>query len=341
MKILKIIPLIVLSLIIFQNCSKDRFADQEIKETVENDTTSIDSLIIDKFFFSSSETAALFDKLKKEPSLSQITNSGNLPFIGSEGTKAWIYSNNLLDENNNPVSYPYQIEILELFSPKDMILYNVPTVSNGEPLVSGGEFRIRAYKDGKRLKANPNNNIYIEVPTKTTPDNNMGLFFGTETNNSVTWTQTDPLVLINPNDSLQGGGDSSRTNFVSINRDSYGVNTNQLNWINCDYFSRNLIGQPKTSITFISSDTAKPIESIVKYIYLPELNSIMNAYDTASGEIVIGLEAVVVALAADTKGTPYFFLSEKFKITAGQQVEINVEKATDESIKVALDGLGL
>ncbi len=56
--------------------------------------------------------------------------------------------------------------------------------------------------------------------------------------------------------------------------------------------------------------------------------------------VVIGLEAIVVALAADTKGNPYFFLGEKFNIVDNQQVEINVEKATDESIKLALDGLG-
>lgn len=336
MKLFQTLALTILTLALFQQCSKDRFADQEIKEVVENDTTSTDTLIIDQIIFSSGETAALFDKLKKEPTLSEISNSGNLPFIGPEGTKAWIYSENLLDENNNPVSYPYQIEILELYSPKDMILYNVPTVSNGEALVSGGEFRIRAFKDGKRLKANPNINIEITVPTAE-PDFNMGLFFGTETNNSVNWQQAEQITLTNPNDSTQGNRIDT-SNFVTINKDSYGVNTNQLNWINCDYFYSN--NGPKTPITFISNDTTKPIESIIKYIYLPELNSIMNAYGTTSGEIVIGLEAIVVALAADTKGDAYFFLSEKFIIADNQQVDIIVEKATDESIKTALDGLG-
>lgn len=328
-----ILSAILSSSIFFTNCSKDRNTEKEL-ELEETTTETPEDKEEPKIttVFSKSSADNTIARLAKKSSSKKASSYSDLPIKGSEGTEIWAYNYLFVDKNGRGVSYPIDFEILELYTPKDMILNNVPTTSNGEILVSGGEFKITATKNGEEVFLA--SEITINVPT-TAPDNNMQLFLGTETNGTVNWNAGPTFVQTI--DSLLG---STQTPTLTVLKDSYSILTKNLNWINCDYFYRNMIGAPKTTITFTTTTEGLDINNLAKYVYLPEINSVIGVYGEKSAEIPTGLKAQVVCLTADTDSNAWAYISKEFTITADHKIDFEVTKMSDSELLEALDLLG-
>jgi mono/diheme cytochrome c family protein len=151
--------------------------------------------------------------------------SHNLPELNEQGTKQWsdadkylpgqiftlntnqdtviqtkggmviaVPANCFLDDDGKPVSGPVELEIKEALDAASMMQAGLSTKSGSDLLESAGMFYLNGRKDGKSLKINPNNGIYVRVPADTIK-NGMQAFEGKRMpDGSIDWVNPKPLV---------------------------------------------------------------------------------------------------------------------------------------------------
>ncbi len=105
-----------------------------------------------------------------------------------------VPANCFLDENGNPVTGPIDLEVKEALDPASMMKAGLSTKSGGNLLETAGMFYINSRKDGKSLRINPNNGIYVHVPSDTVKSG-MQVFQGKRMpNGTIDWMNPKPLV---------------------------------------------------------------------------------------------------------------------------------------------------
>jgi outer membrane protein assembly factor BamB len=317
---MKKINLLILSIVLLAiACSKDR-SILLVEETTPTPVKPKDNFV--------AINNTTFDKLGTQPEKKTIKSDNDLPFVGKQGTQVWLFTRDLKLPNGAAVTYPFDIEMLELFTPKDMILHQMPTVSNGRLLTTAGEILIRAYKDGKELSIRQFNSTTIIVPAKSgRVDGFMGLFYGEETKDGiVNWVPAD--TVSRPN---QGGGNGGS---IFGEKDSYSIFPSRIGWINCDKFYN--FTEAKTSVTFTSESPA--IEKILIFLYFPDLQSVMQVYRGVSGEVPVGRYVKIIAYAVTEKEEYFSFFSEA-TVQDKQKVEIKLNPTTKEALIKYLETL--
>lgn len=268
---------------------------------------------------------ATLAKLGSQTEKKTIKSDSDLPFTGSQGTEVWIYPRNLRMPDGSAVTYPIEIEMLELFTPKDMILHQMPTVSRGRLLTTAGEMNIRAYKDGKELTLDRYNSTQIVVPAKGELDNDMWLFYGEPTdlegNEFIDWYVAD-------SSKREDGG------RLFPRKEDYVIFPSRIGWINCDRFYN--FKEAKTVVTFSSENP--PVENILIYLYFPDIKSLMQVYKDTSGEVPVGQTVKVVAVGI-TKNEEYRTFYQEIVVQDKQKVEIKLTPTTKEAFLQHLDTL--
>jgi hypothetical protein len=116
----------------------------------------------------------VMESLNKSTEKFTINSQTDLPYTTKKGTKIWIYDYNLKTTNGQAVKYPFDLEIIELYTLKDMVIYNKPTMANEQLLSTDGAFYIKAFQNKKELKMGEYPRI--DMPSKQT-DNAMTLFY--------------------------------------------------------------------------------------------------------------------------------------------------------------------
>jgi len=107
----------------------------------------------------------------------EINTNKEAVVLGDKGTLLAFPRHCFVDENGKKVKGKVNIELKEVFSLADILLSNVPTISDGRILETNGAFYINAYQDGKELEIADGKSIYVEIPTDNKL-NNMMLFTG-------------------------------------------------------------------------------------------------------------------------------------------------------------------
>lgn len=191
-----------------------------------------------------------------------ISSEINQTITGNKGTIITFSANSFETMTGGPVTGNVQVELIEIFNKKDMILMNVPTMGNTAtgtaPLISGGEFRIKVRQNGQELRLKSGMSYTVIAPAANGFDSNMQIFYGEEENDTVTWNQADSSAI-------WGQGNQYYALFDS------------LNWVNLDYFMNS--GGPQTLVRaqlpsgfnnqncslFISVDGTNTIASVWNY----------------------------------------------------------------------------
>ncbi|MNJ85903.1 hypothetical protein D3C87_33840 [compost metagenome] len=189
---------------------------------------------------------------------------------GSKGTVIHFNANSFVTSSGTPVTGNVQIELIEIYDKKDMILLNkqtMGTVWNGlSPLISGGQFNIVAKQNGQKLKLANGMSYSINAPAPNGTTNEMGLFYGTITNDQLTWSQ----------------GDSS---FVDISQNGYSLFCDSLNWVNLDYFMNNTGPQSKLNVQIPSGISSAETRVFVS---VDGSNTLAGIYQFDSGVFTSG-----------------------------------------------------
>lgn len=285
---------LVLVLILSQ-CSKERL---EEKEPELNKYGSLD---------------AFYTTYRPAEQTFTINRNGKGPIIGKHGTKMWVDSTIFMYSNGTDITYPFTIRLLELYSPKDMILYNMPTVSGGQLLVTGGEIRVRAFKDADELVLKPGK-VYPTYFPGPAADPKMEIFYGKQLGSLVDWTNAPSTT-------------------VTVDSGYYKALLPKIGWINCDYFYNY---SSKTTIAF--SSKTDDLTNVAKFLYFDGIKSLMQVYGNTSGEIPVGTSVKIICFAANDQGK-LFYYSKSMTTGASNPLEIELTEVSESNLIAHLAGL--
>lgn len=141
----------------------------------------------------------VYEDLSVRPKTLTIDASTTTSFYGNSGTRYTIYAHSLAYPDGTPVTGQVQVVVTEWLERGDMIFSKMLPVSNGQPLVSGGEIDIKITQNGQSLHLKGNSQFRADVPQGGAADPDMELFWGgtADSGSGVNWTraQLDSIEL--------------------------------------------------------------------------------------------------------------------------------------------------
>ena len=321
---------IVTFVLIVLACSKDRsiLLPKEVLPPVK-EVKPVEKTIKD-FTFDGKDAQTFLSKLANKSEIKTIKSQSDLPFVAKNGTKIWIYANDLIFPDGSRVTYPFDLEVLELLTPKDMILNQKPTVSQGRLLTTGGELFIKATKLGKDLGLAFFNSTDIIIPAKNTEEG-MSLFYGETTSGFLDWYQEKERPR-QPQGTFSPTGVMTRVD--SLKQKSYVIFPTQIGWINVDKFAS--FQGAKTKIKFTSA--YPEVKNIQTFLFFPDLKSVMQVYGEMSGDIPTGQLVKVISVAV-TKEEQVFSFVKDINVVDNQTVNIELKPTTQKELNDYLQTL--
>lgn len=249
-----------------------------------------------------------------------IDSSGSGPIIGNQGTKIWTGKQCLMLPTGDSVIWPFKIKLVELYTPKDMIYYRMPTVASGNILETDGEIRLRAFKGTTELVIKPGGcGVQIEMPNAA-PKSYMRVHYGFSTSD---WTD-NPASL---------GVVTSLNPVFSATSYGYLNLIAKLGWINCGINA----GSPTSSnLTF--SSTVDDLTNVAIFVYVSGKKTVMQVSSLTSGQIPNGSNIKIVAIGLDGGGQLFSF-NQNLTITANTPIDVTMTATTDASLTSLLNSL--
>lgn len=198
-------------------------------------------------------------------------NSSTLSTVtGSKGTVLTFQPHSFVTLSGTPVSGNIQIELVEIYSKKDMILMNKQTMGRTwdglSILESGGEFNIVATQNGQKLKLAPGMSYQLDAPAPNGTNSQMRLFYGNETEGELSWTQADSAL-------------------IDITQNGYSVFSDSLNWTNLDYFMNTPGPQSKIRVQLPAGATT---ENTRVFVSVDGVNALAGVYHAENGMLTSG-----------------------------------------------------
>lgn len=251
-----------------------------------------------------------------------IDTNGTGPIVGNQGTNIWMGKSCLMFPNGDSVYFPFTVKLVELYTAKDMIYYQMPTVASDTILETAGEIRLRAFKNGTELLLRPGCSDAVKMPN-TAPTNYMRVFYGFQASNYVNWTD-NPTTL-----GVTGGF----TPAFGITPGGYLGSISKLGWVNCD-IKRG--GSNNHTLSFVSSTDI--LTNVAIFVYFQNTKTVMQVYNVVSGSIPDGSAVKIVAIAIDASGTLYSF-TQNLTVSSSSQIQVTMAATTDAAITSLLNGL--
>lgn len=201
-----------------------------------------------------------------------IDASSTQGFTSTNGTQITFYGNSFKHSDGSLATGNVTIELLEIFDKSGMIRMNAPTLGNAPwgintPLISGGEFRIKAFQNGEELALNDGYgyNVSSIVPGGGMADPNMQLFYG-RNGDTLTWDASDSSAI-------GGQGEMYYSYFDS------------LNWCNIDQFMNDVGTMTTVNVQLPSGFTN--LNSAL-FISIDGANSVVPVWGFENGVYTIG-----------------------------------------------------
>ena len=183
--LLKAISILGLALLILVSCDKTSDVNNNPNQTI----VPVNNIQALQNYFSNNM------ELAKQSFTIDAASGGTI--TSTSGTQITFYGNSFLNGMAQDATGNITIELVELFNKSEMLRLNKPTMGilpGGEqrPLVSGGEFQVKAFQNGSELslKAGTSYTIVSEAPGGIA-DQNMSLFIGEENGDTLTWFPQD------------------------------------------------------------------------------------------------------------------------------------------------------
>lgn len=291
--------------LVFVNCSKERI--EAVKQY--------------------SPVATYLDTKKQAEQEIIIDSSGTAPIVGKQGTKIWTGKQCLMFPNGDSVTWPFTVKLVELYTPKDMIYYQMPTVSAGTVMKTDGEIKLTAFKNGTELVLKPDPCMaQIEMPNAA-PQANMRVFYGINTTIApityVDWTD-DPTKV---------GVTTSLSPLFTTNTTGYSAFIAKLGWINCGMLAGS---SASSTLTFTSS--TDDLTNVGIFVYIPATKTVIQVYNLSSTAIPNGSAVKIIAIGIDASGN-LFSAYQEATVSANTTVDVTLGATTDADLTSLLDKL--
>ena len=294
--------LVLATTLLFSSCSKDR---------IERDLNTYES------------PNAYLDSKKQDEQVFVIDTAGEGPIIGNQGTTIWGSIDCLQLLGGAGVDYPFIVKLVELYTPKDMIYYRMPTVAAGMPLETAGEVRLRAEKDGQELVLSQPCAFKVSMPNAAPALNYMNVYYGNENGDVVDWT-TDLGVW---------GITQTQNPVFDVDTIGYTAFIEKLGWINAD---RSVSTSGTYSITFDSDED--DLSNVLFFAYLPDTKTVLQSSAGIISGIPSGAFAKIVAIAVNTSGDLFHF-HQDLTVNGNSTVMVVMQGISDPELTTLLDSL--
>ncbi len=132
-----------------------------------------------------------------------VTAGGSVGAQG--GTRVVIPPNAFVDARGAAVAGAVDIAVTDWLRRGDMIFGNVLPISNGQPLISGGQMHLAVTQNGSPVFVRPGKLLEVKLPQFGTPEPGMQLFVGKARaggGNRVDWFMTDSGRIIYGTDTM-------------------------------------------------------------------------------------------------------------------------------------------
>lgn len=276
------------------------------------------------------------ESLLSKPEKVTINSGNDLPFITKNGTRINFREDAFRPlKNGSAVTFPIELEVIELLSLKDIILQNKPTVSNGRLLTTDGQIYIKASKNGEELSLAGQWNFNIKMEGISGKfDSEMLIFLGEDTQEGFNWLADTTncenwdgqLFCDNIGINEEPNGNENEKNSI------YNMWPSSLGWINIDKFA------DYTNTTTIKITSEESLENVSVFLYFPEINSVMNYFDSFKLLLPVGYKAKVIAFAFNESDEVYSFF-EDIIIKEDLNVNISLSKSSKDKLEEALRNL--
>jgi hypothetical protein len=261
------------------------------------------------------DLSSLFEKWAVPAKKVTVNSNDDFPIVGEKGSLLYMHSFELLIDGKE-ITYPFEVEFLEVYTPREMILNLAPTMAGDRVLASGGEFFIRVTKDGKEASLSKDAYFTRITTNGSRSDDGFSYFSGKRGEGGmVNWTaepefRTVILTCRRDIEIPSCGNDEQIRDFFqewqeekgelgSVKR--YSLFPDNLGWINIDkYISYD--GE-WVNMSIYSGDL--PQDSYFIFIYIPSINSMMRANGKDKFPLPVGLEVKAIAFATTTEGVLY------------------------------------
>ncbi len=243
-----------------------------------------------------------------------IDSAGSGPIIGKYGTEIWGTKDCLEFPNGDSITYPFTITLVELYTAKDMIYYEMPTVAGGTILETSGEIRLLAFKGSTQLILKPSPcDFQIAMPCSA-PISGMDAWYGITTSGHPDWTNS-PLTPFTTN--------------------SYGYTAyiQTLGWINCGQLAGS---SSNSTLTFTS--TTDDLTNVGIFIYIPATKTVMQAYNSVTTAIPNGSAVEIVAIGVDASGNLHSFY-QTMTVSANATISVTLSPTSQSALTSLLTGL--
>ena len=294
--------LVLATTLLFSSCSRDR---------IERDLNAYES------------PNAYLDLKKQDEQVFVIDTAGEGPIIGNQGTTIWGSIDCLQLPGGAGVDYPFIVKLVELYTPKDMIYYRMPTVAAGMPLETAGEVRLRAEKDGQELVLSQPCAFKVSMPNASPALNYMNVYYGNENGDVVDWT-TDLGVW---------GITQTQNPVFDVDTIGYTAFIEKLGWINAD---RSVATSGTYSITFDSEED--DLSNVLFFAYLPDSKTLLQSNEGVISGIPAGALTKIVAIAVNASGDLFHFQQE-LTVNGNSTVMVVMTGISDPELTTLLDSL--
>lgn len=258
-------------------------------------------------------TAAAFKALQEQAfnNLKQFATfnaEDGITFESAAGVTLTILGN-CLSLNGNTVTGAVELEFVEIFDRSDMLFTNKTTTGKKpdntfQPLISGGQFFVKAYQNNEELTTNCG--FFISVPVDITGgvQNEMSSFTGIfDENDNLIWLPQVTDFWIGQN---------------QVGTMSYNAIVQDFTPFNCDYFAS--FPDPKTEIQ-ISLPTGFNYTNSQIYVATP---SRPNSLALLFGEFPIGMDIHVIFVSLE--GDNYRYAIKSITVENNQQLIYTIEE---------------
>jgi TonB family protein len=139
------------------------------------------------------DLAKFYKQFDKPVQLFKMKTNIDTTLICNEGTTLSVKANSFVTESGKPVTGDIQIQVKEYYKLSDILLNNLSTTSNNDPLETAGIIYIEAISNGEQCKLVEDSSIAIGFPYSEKKEG-MKLFTGQRDGNSrMNWNEA-PLI---------------------------------------------------------------------------------------------------------------------------------------------------
>lgn len=242
------------------------------------------------------------------------SDSGTSPIIGKKGTE--IYGSRQLFEhlNGDSVKLPWAVNLIELYTIKDYLLYQQPTTAITTPLTSAGTVKIMCYSEQKELKLRTGALYYVKLSTPNPVEGYKDYQGGTSPDTFIDWL-------------LATDGSS-----VSLVTDKYQLNLAKLGWNQC----ANPSFGATTTVSFITEGTGG--ENIDLWLIPTDKHALFYGNNLTAANIPVGEKVTVFALALN-QNDDLVMHKEEITITENMVIPLVLHKTDEKDVLSFINNL--